>query len=123
MPEGNLVPEPAITEILARWREGDQDALRRLIPLLYNDLRRLAHQYVRKARPDHTLQAAALVHEAYLRLKEQHSAHFQNGAHFIAICALLMRQILSSYERTRRAAKRGRGEENLTLDDALDSLA
>ena len=112
------MPEPAISEILASWRSGDREALQKLVPLLYNDLHRLAHQYLRKGRPDHTLQTTALVHETYLRLEQQHGAQFQNRSHFVAICALLMRQILSAYERTRRAAKRGRGEENLTLDDA-----
>ena len=88
-----------------------------MVPLLYDDLRKIAHKYLRKTRPGHTLQTTALVHEVYLRL-QQHHATFQNRPHFIAICALLMRQILVGYERTRRAAKRGGGEENLTLDDA-----
>ena len=79
----------------------------------------MAHRYLRKARPGHTLQTTALVHEAYLRLEEQHHhARFENRAHFVAICALLMRQILIGHERTRRAAKRGAGGQNLTLDDA-----
>ena len=101
-----------------RWREGDQGALRALVPLLYDDLRRIAHQNLRKARPGHTLQTTALVHEAYLRLEKQHAPQFQNRDHFVAICALLMRQILTGYERTRRAAKRGGGKTALTLDDA-----
>ena len=109
---------PAIGQLLTQWREGDHDALRALMPLLYDDLRRVAHQNLRKARPGHTLQTTALVHEAYLRLEENHHARFQNHSHFIAICALLMRQILIGHERTRRAAKRGAGGENLTLDDA-----
>ena len=89
-----------------------------MIPLLYDELHQVAHRYLRKARPGHTLQTTALVHEAYLRLEEHHNARFQNHSHFIAICALLMRQILIGHERTRRAAKRGAGAENLTLDDA-----
>ena len=109
---------PAISQLLARWREGDHEALQTLVPLLYDELRRTAHQNLRKARPDHTLQTTALVHEAYLRLDKQHAPQFQNRDHFVAICALLMRQILTGYERTRRAAKRGGGGTAITLDDA-----
>lgn len=109
---------PAISQLLARWREGDHEALQTLVPLLYDELRRLAHQNLRKARPDHTLQTTALVHEAYLRLDKQHAPQFQNRDHFVAICALLMRQILTGYERTRRATKRGGGGTAITLDDA-----
>ena len=130
---------PAISQLLAKWREGDHEALRAFVPLLYDDLRRVAHQYLRKARPDHTLQTTALVHEAYLRLEKQHAPQFQNRDHFVAICALLMRQILTGYERTRRAAKRGGGGTHhsrrcqapekgravdlIAFDDALNGLA
>jgi len=109
--------QPAISELLANWGEGDREAFKALVPLLYDELRRVARQYLRKARPGHTLQTTALVHEAYLRLEQYHHAQFQNRSHFIAICALLMRQILTGHERTRRAAKRGAGGENLTLED------
>jgi RNA polymerase sigma factor (TIGR02999 family) len=115
VPEASL---PAISELLAKWSAGDRKAFQALIPLLYDELHLVAHRYLRKARPGHTLQTTALVNEAYLRLEEHHNARFQNHAHFIAICALLMRQILIGHERTRRAAKRGAGGENLTLDDA-----
>jgi RNA polymerase sigma factor (TIGR02999 family) len=108
---------PAISELLVKWSAGDREALRDLIPLLYDELHQVAHRYLRKARPGHTLQTTALVHEAYLRLEQHHLAQFQNRSHFVAICALLMRQILIGHERTRRAAKRGAGGENLTLDD------
>ena len=108
----------AITELLGQWSEGDHEALKELVPLLYEDLRRVAHQYLRGARPGHTLQTTALVHEAYLRLEQHHSPQFQDRSHFIATCALLMRQILTGYERTRRAAKRGGGGAKITLDDA-----
>jgi RNA polymerase sigma factor (TIGR02999 family) len=110
---------PAISELLAKWHEGDHEALRALVPLLYDDLRQVAHQYLRKARPSHTLQTTALVHETYLRLEQQHAPQFQNRQHFVAVCALLMRQILMGYERTRRAAKRGAGATAVTLDDAI----
>jgi len=108
----------AITELLGQWSEGDHEALKELVPLLYEDLRRVAHQYLRGARPGHTLQTTALVHEAYLRLEQHHSPQFQDRSHFIAACALLMRQILTGYERTRRAAKRGGGGAKITLNDA-----
>jgi RNA polymerase sigma factor (TIGR02999 family) len=107
-----------VSELLAMWGGGDREALGALIPLLYDDLRKIAHLYMRRARPGHSLQTTALVNEVYLRLEQHHHAHFQNRSHFVAICALLMRQILIGYERTRRAAKRGSGGENLTLDDA-----
>jgi len=110
---------PAISQLLAKWREGDHEALRALVPLLYDDLRQVAHQYLRKARPGHTLQTTALVHETYLRLEQQHAPQFQNRQHFVAVCALLMRQILMGYERTRRAAKRGGDAPTIALDDAM----
>ena len=113
---------PAVSELLASWGEGDCEALGALVPLLYDDLHRVAHQYLRKARPGHTLQTTALVHEAYLRLEQYQHPQFKNRVHFIAICALLMRQILTGHERTRRAAKRGAGGENLTLDNARDVM-
>jgi RNA polymerase sigma factor (TIGR02999 family) len=112
---------PGISELLARWREGDHNALRALVPLLYDELHRAAHRNLRTARPDHTLQTTALVHEVYMRLEKQHAPQFQNRDHFVAICALLMRQVLTGYERTRRAAKRGGGGTAITLDD--DGLA
>ena len=108
---------PVISELLASWGAGDQEAFRALVPLLYDDLRRVAHQHLRKGRADHTLQTTALVHEAYLRLEKYPQSQFQSRSHFLAVCALLMRQILTRYERTRRAAKRGGGDLNLTLDN------
>ena len=109
----------AISQLLAKWPDGDHEALRALVPLLYDDLRQVAHQYLRKARPGHTLQTTALVHETYLRLEQQHAPQFQNRQHFVAICALLMRQILMRYERTRRAAKRGGDATAIALDEAI----
>lgn len=115
MPE--LSPQP-VSELLAKWQAGDEESLRRLVPLVYNELRRLAHRDLRKERPDHTLQSTALVHEAFLRLVQQEPKHFANRAHFLAVCAQLMRQILVQYARRRKAAKRDAGYQ-LTLDDAM----
>jgi len=106
----------AVSELLAGWRAGDEESLRRLVPLVYNELRRVAHYYLRRERPGHTLQTTALVHEAYLGLMKQQPMEFENRAHFFAVCANLMRQILVQYARRRNAAKRGAGY-RLTLDD------
>jgi RNA polymerase sigma factor (TIGR02999 family) len=94
-----------VSELLAHWRAGDEESLRRLLPLVYNELRRLAHYHLRRERPDHTLQTTALVHEAYLTLIKQEPVDFENRAHFFAICANLMRQILVQYARRRNAAE------------------
>src|SRR5208337_4628407 len=96
----------------------DDAALRYLLPLVYVELRRLAHHYIRKQRPDHTLQSTALVHEAYLRLLKQGEGKFQNREHFFAICAQLMRQILVEYARSQQAAKRNKALK-VTFDDAV----
>ncbi len=110
-----------VSELLAKWEAGDGEALRALVPLIYNELRRVAHHYLRRERPGHTLQSTALVHEAYLRLIKQKPAHFENRAHFFAVSAQLMRQILVEYARRRRAAKRDGGY-RLTLEDAQSLL-
>jgi RNA polymerase sigma factor (TIGR02999 family) len=112
------LPPESVSELLANWNRGDDEALHAVVPLVYDELRRVAHHYLQKERPDHTLQSTALVHEAYLRLEKQGAGHFQNREHFMAICAQLMRQILVEYARSRRAAKRDGGF-RLTLDDAL----
>lgn len=137
MPESPT--EQPVSALLAKWQAGDGEALKALVPLVYNELRRLAHRYLQKERPDHILQSTALVHEAYLRLMKQNTKKFENRAHFFAICAQLMRQILVDYARTRRAAKRdggqavtlddtvalvnSRGVDLIALDDALEGLA
>jgi len=129
----------SVSELLARWRAGDEESLDRLMPLVYNELRRLAHYHLRKERPGHTLQTTALVHEAYLSLTKQEPTDFESRAHFFAICANLMRQILVQYARSRKAAKRNagykitfdetitlpqsRGVDLIALDDALNGLA
>ena len=111
-----LPPQP-VSELLAKWRAGDQESLCRLMPLVYGELRRIAHRHLRKERPDHTLQTTALVHEAYLCLMKQQPMDFQNREHFFAVSATLMRQILIQYARRRNAAKRSGGNK-LTLDSA-----
>jgi RNA polymerase sigma factor (TIGR02999 family) len=110
-----------VTELLAKWKAGDEQALEALVPLVYNELRRVAHCYMRHERPDHTLQSTALVHEAYLRLQKQGAQEFANRAHFFAISAQLMRQILVEYARRRKAAKRNAAH-TLTLDDTVGLL-
>ena len=112
------LPPKTVSELLANWHAGDNEALRAAVPLVYEELRRVAHHYLRNERPGHTLQSTALVHEAYLRLAKQGAAQFQNREHFLAICAQLMRQILVEYARSRNAAKRDGGY-RLTLDDNL----
>jgi len=113
----SLSPE-SVSLLLAQWNAGDNEALHAALPLVYDELRRLAHHYMRGERPDHTLQGTALVHEAYLRLEKQGAAPFKDRAHFVAICAQLMRQILVEYARNHRAAKRDGGIK-LQLDEAL----
>lgn len=108
----------SVSTLLAQWKTGDEEAFRALVPLVYNELRRLAHRYLQNERADHTLQSTALVHEAYVRLVKQGGGKFQNRAHFFAICAQLMRQILIEYARSKRAAKRGWGR-TLTLNDEI----
>ena len=108
-----------VTELLARWRSGDQDALDALMPLVYSELRQLAQHYLRRERSDHTLQSTALVHEAYLRLAGQSPPPWQNRAHFFGIAAHLMRQILVEHARSHGAAKRGGGATRMTLDESL----
>lgn len=88
-----------VTELLVRWRDGDQSALQELVPLVYGELRRLAHHYLRSERPDHTLQSTALVHEAFLRLVSQEPDNLQNRAHFMAVASQLMRQIAKPWFR------------------------
>lgn len=131
------VQSKIISQLLEDWRTGDDEALRAVIPLVYDELRRIAHHYVRNERPGHTLQSTALVHEAYLRLERQGAAKFENRAHFLAVCAQLMRQILVDYARSRRAGKRDGGDrvtldglalksrsvDMIALDDSLTELA
>jgi RNA polymerase sigma factor (TIGR02999 family) len=110
-------PPSQITQLLQRWRDGNREALDALLPLVYEELRRLAHRHLRNERAEHTLQSSALVHEAYLRLVGQDFPQWEGRTHFFAIAAQLMRQILVDYARRHRASKRGSGVCMLTLDD------
>lgn len=128
-----------ITELLHHWMAGDEEALRALVPLVYKELRRLAHYHLQSERTDHTLQSTGLVHEAYLRLAGGEPGELRDRTHFIAVASRLMRQILVDYARARRASKRDGGcriafddlvalpvngdAELLALDDALAELS
>ena len=106
-----------VTQLLAQWSRGDNAALAELTPLVYEELRRLAHHFMEGQRPDHTLQTTALVNEAYLRLADQTNPRWQNRAHFFAVAARAMRQILVSYARSQQAQKRGGGAFQVELDE------
>ena len=133
-------PHPQlVTELLVRWRAGDQRALEALVPMVYKELRDIARRHLQRERPGHTLQSAALVHEAYLRLYDQRPFDTENRAHFLAVASRLMRQILVDHARSHGAAKRGaevtvqldvslvlpqvRSTDLVALDDALNGLA
>jgi RNA polymerase sigma factor (TIGR02999 family) len=127
-----------VSQLLGHWSEGDEKALAELLPLVYDELRRVARLHLQRERPDHTLQSTALVHEAYLRLLGGQPPELRNRPHFIAVASRLIRQILVDYARERRAAKRDGGcrvpveyldalpvssdEDLLALDDALNDL-
>lgn len=108
-----------VSELLVRWRVGDAGALESLIPLVYAELRKVARGYLRRERPNHTLQSAALVHEAYVRLAGQASPDWQNRSHFFGVAARLMREILVEHARSRRAAKRGGAVSQVAFNEAL----
>lgn len=109
----------ALTSLLIEWSKGDQSAVERLMPAVYDELRTLARSYLRRERPGHTVQTGTLVHQAFIRLIEGERVEWQNRAHFFGIAARLMRQILVDHTRARRAAKRGAGEVRESLADAL----
>lgn len=113
------VSQQRVTHLLARWSNGDDAALEELTPLVYQELRHLAHRQMGAERPDHTLQTTALVNEAYLRLADQTDLRWQNRAHFFAVAARAMRRILVSYARNQRAEKRGGGAVKMELDEAV----
>ena len=116
MPEN----QKEITELLIAWNEGQQEALERLLPVVYDELRKLARSYLRRERSDHTLQATALVHEAYLRLIDQQGVNWKNRAHFFGIASQMMRRILVNHALARNSEKRGGDYNKLTLDEAVD---
>jgi RNA polymerase sigma factor (TIGR02999 family) len=107
-----------LTGLLHDWREGDKAALDRLTPIVYDELRRMAHRYVQRERNGHTLQTTALVNEAYLRLAGQQKVDWQNRAHFFAVTAQVMRHILIDHARRRRYAKHGGEVQQVSLDEA-----
>src|SRR5262249_6832116 len=112
------VSQQRVTELLLQWSQGDDAALVELTPLVYEELRCLAHNYMGGQRPNHTLQTTALVNEVYLRLADQTNPCWQNRAHFFAVAARAMRQILVSYARSQRSQKRGGGAFKVDLDEA-----
>jgi len=109
----------AITELLLAWGNGDELALERLMPIVYAELRRLAHRYMNRERGGHTLQTTALVNEAYLKLIDSSRVRWQNRAHFFAVSAQLMRRILVDFARSRHYQKRGGSAQRVSLDEAL----
>lgn len=133
------VSSKSFGQLLRKWKDGDQEALTALVPLVYPELRRLAHHYLQDERPGHTLESRALVNEAYLRLADRKPLQLENRSHFFAVAAHLMRQILVDYARRRRRIKRdggykqnfdeailpagGRPVDLVALDDALNELA
>jgi RNA polymerase sigma factor (TIGR02999 family) len=117
--ESDLASSPkSVTQLLIEWRDGDQSALDRLIPLVYAELHRLARYYMRRERKGHTLQTTALVNEAYLRLVDHKGMRWQNRAHFYAVAAQAMRRILVDEARSRQYVKRGGGARMVELDEA-----
>jgi RNA polymerase sigma factor (TIGR02999 family) len=110
-------PPGDVTQLLAAWGEGDREALDRLMPIVYDALRRLAHRELRRERPDGTIGTTALVHEAYLRLVDQSRARLESRAHFFSLAARVMRRVLVDEARKRQAAKRGSGAARLPLSE------
>lgn len=112
-----------VTQLLLDWSRGDRAALDELMPLVYQELRKLAGGYLSSERPDHTLQPTALIHEAYLRMIGKNMPQWQSRAHFFGVAARLMRQILVDHARTRHALKRGGEQQKISLDDAPEVFA
>jgi RNA polymerase sigma factor (TIGR02999 family) len=115
-----MPPPSDATELLLAWSSGDESAFDKLVPLVYQELRALARRYMRHERPDHTLQATALVNEAYARLIDVKRIQWQNRAHFFAVAAQTMRRILVEFARHRRRQKRGGDVVRVPIDDAME---
>jgi RNA polymerase sigma factor (TIGR02999 family) len=116
------MPTPSsleVTQLLADWTRGDQTALNKLLPLVHEELRRLAHHYMNRENPAHTLQTTALVNEAYIRLVDQKEVHWENRAHFFAVAAQVMRHILIDHARAHNRAKRGGKAQRVSLEEAV----
>lgn len=112
-----------LTELLIEWREGDKTALNKLTPLVYDELRRIAHRYVRRERNGHTLQTTALVNEAYVRLAGSKNIAWQNRAHFFAATAQVMRNVLIDHARRRLFAKRGGEAKQVPIEEAVSAMS
>ena len=117
--EDNASPSPQVTQLLVAWGNGDELARDQLMSVVYEELHRLAHRYMKRESPGHTLQTSALVNEAFVRLVDQKNVRWQNRAHFFGIAAQMMRRILVDYARGRNYAKRGGGAQQISLDEGL----
>jgi RNA polymerase sigma factor (TIGR02999 family) len=122
MPDNPGLPSD-VTGLLRRWREGDREALERLMPLVYQELHRIASRYLRHERPGHTLQSTALVHEAYVKLVDQHHVDWHNRAQFFGLAAQAMRRILVDHARARSREKRGAAAPRVALDAVQPAAA
>jgi RNA polymerase sigma factor (TIGR02999 family) len=118
-PSAEAPPERAVTQLLLEWKSGSREALDLLVPLVYQELRRLADRYLRDERAAATIQPTALVHEVYLRLVSQNLPDWESRAHFFRVTAHLMRQILVDHARRRRSSKRGSGAEKISIEDGV----
>ncbi|HEY0346760.1 MAG TPA: sigma-70 family RNA polymerase sigma factor [Pyrinomonadaceae bacterium] len=114
-----MTSDADITELLVDWNNGDKSAIDRLLPLVERELHRLAHSYMRRENPDHTLQTTALINETYLRLIDQRKVQWQNRAHFFGIAAQIMRRILLNYARDQNRMKRGGRTIHVSLSEAM----
>ena len=121
VPARPATPPGEVTALLLAWSGGDREALQKLIPLVYGDLRKRAEGYLRKERRGHTLQPTALVNEAYMKLVDQTRVQWEGRAHFLAVAARAMREVLVEYARRHASAKRGGGQTMVSLDDAVAS--
>lgn len=117
MPDAKIPPSPQVTQLLAEWSSGNQAAFDQLMPLVYEELHRMARRYMAKQSPGHTLQPTALINEAYIRLADSPGKEWQNRLHFFGVAASAMRHVLVDYARSSRSAKRGGAQKPLPLDE------